>query len=159
MPACQKCLHLQDPLEAEDSQMSIGPSIEWRGEDRKRPLGGGGDRSQGLEWKRDPRMWPGSDYTVWMKYFILLLYSFKPLLFCFCFSRYGILTESKPASTQRRERSIRGKLFTTNLKILIPTPVDEFSYFQWIAQLPQSLKNIQIWQIIYLWNTIFKLSL
>lgn len=29
VPACQKRLHLLDPLEAGDSQMSLGPSTEW----------------------------------------------------------------------------------------------------------------------------------
>lgn len=42
VPACQKRLHLLDPLEAGDSQMSLGPSTEWWEEDRKRQMGEGG---------------------------------------------------------------------------------------------------------------------
>lgn len=48
VPACQKRLHLLDPLEAGDSQMSLGPSTEWWDEDRKRPVGRGGGREEEL---------------------------------------------------------------------------------------------------------------
>lgn len=47
VPACQKRLHLLDPLEAGDSQMSLGPSTEWWEEDRKGRVekdGDGGDK-------------------------------------------------------------------------------------------------------------------
>lgn len=48
VPACQKRLHLLDPLEAGDSQMSLGPSTEWWEEDRKRRVGErGGRRREG----------------------------------------------------------------------------------------------------------------
>lgn len=48
VPACQKRLHLLDPLEAEDSQMSLGPSTEWREEDRRRQVREG---ERGNEWE------------------------------------------------------------------------------------------------------------
>lgn len=53
VPACQKRLHLLDPLEAGDSQMSLGPSTEWWEEDRKRQMGEGVERrkeERGRRW-------------------------------------------------------------------------------------------------------------
>ncbi|XP_038576899.1 coiled-coil domain-containing protein 28A isoform X1 [Micropterus salmoides] len=50
VPACQKRLHLLDPLEAGDSQMSLGPSTEWGVRDKPRHhpgLGGKANQSQG----------------------------------------------------------------------------------------------------------------
>lgn len=72
VPACQKRLHLLDPLEAGDSQMSLGPSTEWWEEDSKRRMwgeeGGGrrGDRKlNGRDTKVREGIWGYMESLRW----------------------------------------------------------------------------------------------